>query len=86
MNQDFGLQSLFLHMSFCISWEIQESRTSCIFSHTSGWIGIFLWRKQKPKHMLVLCPNALSMPLFHFAIMGEKFHDLEFLLLNEFLK
>ena len=46
---------------------------------------IFMVEK-KPKHMLVLYPNALSMPLFHFAIMGEKFHDLEFLLLNEFLK
>ena len=76
----------FLHMSFCISWEIHESQTSHISSHTSRWIGILSWQKQKSKHMLVLCPNALSMPLFHFAIMGEKFHDLEFLLLNEFLK
>ena len=41
---------------------------------------------KKPKPMLFLCPNALSMPLFHFAIKGEKFHDSDFLSLNEFLK
>ena len=41
---------------------------------------------KKPKPMLVLCPNALSMPLFHFTIKGEKFHDLDFLSLNGFQK
>ena len=37
---------------------------------------------KKPKPMLVLSPNALSMPLFQFAINRGKFHDLDFLSLN----
>ena len=42
---------------------------------------------KKPNPMLVvLSPNSLSMLLLHFAIKEEKFHDLDFLSLNGFLK
>ena len=80
------------HISFCTSLEMQGSWTSHMLPHTSRKNGIVRIRDYNwdismvEKKMLVLWPNALSMPLFHFAIKGEKFHDLEFLSLNEFLK
>ena len=83
------------HISFFTCLEMQGYWTSHIVSHLKKeWdskesrlqLRYFHHGNKKPKHTLILRPNALSMPLFHFAIKGEKFHDLDFMSLNGFLK
>ena len=58
-------------------WDSKESGLQLRYFHGGN---------KKPNPMLVLSPNALSMLLLHFAIKGKKFHDLDFLSLNGFLK